>query len=268
MKARGWCALLLLAAAGCKSAGPKAGSVTAAVGPTFLQSYVGQNRILVGQGDERNVAVRAGDDRVSGDCDVAVGIERAAFDKGGLRLSLSRLGRPRVEGAKPAKESCGSMPAGITLSLSDLSGQEPEAVETALSRILPTPEAYLAARGVSFDRPLESALGPVAAAEGIAAPGDERMLGRRVKVWPRRLLWVDAEYHDLSGKVRRAVELDFDAVVGVDGRLREPRLQTFIGATQEALVKRSLSVWRYEPAQGDGQPVAARVGGRMILRVY
>jgi len=267
MRARGCCALLLLAASGCKSGGPRTAGPAAPVAPAFLDSYVGQNRILLGQGDQRNVGVRAGDQRPSGDCDVAVGIERAAFDRGALRLSLSRLGRPRFDGGKPGKDSCGSMPAGITLTLSDLPGQEAE-VEAALARILPTPEAYLAARGVSFDQPLEPALGPVAAAEGIAAAADERMLGRRVKVWPRRLLWVDAEYKDMSGKGRRALELDFVGVVGADGRLRDPRLQTFLGSTQDALVKRSLSVWRYEPAQSEGQPVAARIGGRLMLRVY
>jgi hypothetical protein len=260
--------MLLLGAAGCRTSGPWATAPPGPEAPSFLQSYVGQNRILLGQGDQRNVSAQAGDPRVSGDCDVAVGVDGAAFDKGTLTLRLTRLGRPKVEGGKPARSSCRSMPAGITLALSDLSGQDPAAVEAALAKILPTPETYLADHGVAFDRPLESALGPIAAAEGIAAPGDERMLGRGVKVWPRRLLRVDAEYRGVSGKARRGVELDFVAVVGVDGRLRQTQLATFLGSSQDTLVQRALAVWRFEPAQKDGRPVAARIADRLILRVY
>jgi hypothetical protein len=108
----------------------------------------------------------------------------------------------------------------------------------------------------------------VAAAEGIAASSEERMLGRKVTAWPRRVLWVDAEFHDLTGKVRRAVELDFGTVVGVDGRLYQPQLSTFLGSTQEELVKRAFTLWRFEPARTDEKPVAARVAGRMTLRIY
>src|SRR5207245_9191779 len=87
----------------------------------------------------------------------------------------------------------------------------------------PTPEGYLRAYGVAFDLP--SAGEPaVAASNETNAPDEERRLGRRVTSWPRKLFWVDPIYRDPRHVVRHEGEVEFEAVVGADGRLYRPRV--------------------------------------------
>jgi hypothetical protein len=78
---------------------------------------------------------------------------------------------------------------------------------------------------------------------------------------------VDAYYHDPAGRVRYEGELEFEATVGRDGRLQDPRMKTSLAAPQQKVVLLALSLWRYEPALEGPHPVSAPLESRLVLRI-
>jgi hypothetical protein len=97
-------------------------------------------------------------------------------------------------------------------------------LDARLEAALQTPEAYLAAKGVSFELSPAELPGEIAS-RGSDGPAAEISLGRRVSAWPEPLLELEVWYGDPSGRVRHLGQVEVDAVVGVDGRLHrvEPR---------------------------------------------
>jgi hypothetical protein len=263
---RGALALGLLgaAAAGCRTAKPQAPSAAPAPGTDVVRAYVGEARILIHRGDEQSVAVRKGE-ALPGDCDVAVVVRSAALDKGAARFSLEMLGRPN---AGRAPKCGGATPSGIALGVSGFAADESaESLKAALDAVLQTPEAYLKSKGTAFD------LAPGPDEKEVANPdptasADERSLARKVTVWPKKLLSVDALYHDPTGRIRQESEMEFDAVVGTDGRLHHPHLKAGLGESHETVALRALGLWRFEPARMGDKPVAARLAARLVLRIY
>jgi hypothetical protein len=94
------------------------------------------------------------------------------------------------------------------------------------------------------------------------------VLGRKVKAWPKVLLSVSPYVRAPSGRLRQESEVEFDAVVGTDGRVHDPTLKTTLSEAHQAVVLSALSRWRYEPARTADTPVAARISSRLNLRIY
>jgi hypothetical protein len=246
--------------------GPKRPPAPPAGPPTdFLSSYVGQQRILRYQADRERVLVKKKDPaQLSGACDAAVQVRSAVLEKGAPRLVLETLGAPNVEKARPR---CKAFPATITLSLTGYESDLPAQVVGRLDQILPAPEGYLRAYGVPFD--LASDAEPaVAASSQTNAPDEERRLGRRVTTWPRKLLWVDPAYRDPRHAVRHEGEVEFEAVVGADGRLYRPRILGGLDKAHMAAIERVLPMWRFEPARAGKDAVPAHLASRLVFRIY
>jgi hypothetical protein len=244
------------AGAGCRSAGPR--TPTAATGPRVdtAAPLVGQMRIYRHRGDDARASVKRQDLRsLSGDCDVVVEVRQARVERGTATLALEMLGRPRVARRGARQERCGNDQPQLTLNVSGVDASSAAALESALADVLQTPEAYLRAHSVTFDLPPSSAP---------QEPPGEHVLTRK----PERLLWVDAIQHDPRGRVHHEGEVEFTAVVGADGRLREPRLTTGLSESQERGVLRVMPLWRFQPARRGDAVVAARVTDRLVFRIY
>jgi hypothetical protein len=170
------------------------------------------------------------------------------------------IGRPRLVRRGAHQERCGNDQADITLSVS---GFDPAArtadLEGGLADVLQTPEEYLRAHAVKFDAPAAAA----ASAQAAAAMPDHQLTRK-----PTRLLWVDAITRDPRGKIHHEAEVEFDAVVGPDGRLREPHLSTGLSEEHEKRILRVLPLWRFDPARKGADPAAARVSERMVFRIF
>ena len=248
-----------LPACATKSKAPAAGP-----GTDFLRAYVGQQRILRFQGDRERVTVRKRDaPRLRGACDVAVEVKSAALDKGSPRLALETIGTPNTESARPR---CGTVPPRITLALTGYERDAAGVVAGRIEQVLPTPEQYLRAYGVTFD--LAAAPEPKVAASTphhVNSTDDERRLERRVTAWPRKLFWVDPTLRD--PRVRHEGEVEFEAVVGADGRLYRPAIHGGLDARHVAAIERVLPMWRFEPARAGKDPVPAYHTGRMVFRI-
>jgi hypothetical protein len=247
----------------CKSAAPKA-PAPAPVPPDALRSYVDQVRILPHRGDERALTLDA-NASLAGECDVAVRVRTAAFEKGSVRFGLETIGTPRA-GSRVAR--CQRLHPGSQLTLTGFGDSfDPDTVAQRVDAVLQTPEAYLAAQGLTFDLAAGSPPVEVASSEPDADQG-ERSLARKVTTWPKALLAVDTLYHDASERVRYEGEVALVAIVGTDGRLYQPRLKGSLDETHQAAVRRVLTLWRFEPARLGDAPVAARVPLRTALKIF
>jgi hypothetical protein len=247
--------------AGCQSGRPKTGSAVPA-GPDPLRPYVGDVRVLRAKADEKSVTVAA-NKRLSGECDMAVRVRGAGFQKGGALFTLETIGRPAVGGREPRcrtiQPTVQLLFAGLSPAASDLS--------TRVNAVLMTPEAYLVSKGVAFDRSKAETPKEIASPD-VLARAPEAVLGRKVKAWPKLLLSVSPYVHAPSGRLRQESEVEFDAVVGTDGRVYDPLLKTTLSQAHQDVVLSALSRWRYEPARTADAPVAARVSSRLNLRLY
>jgi hypothetical protein len=262
---RSWYVPLALAILlpGCQSA-PKTPPAPPGPPPELLRSYEGALRVLPHQGDVRALTLAAGQ-RLAGTCDVAVRVRSVGFGGGEARFGLETVGQPRVG---ESGVTCRRTEPAIQLALTGFpSGPPTPEVTARIDEALLTPEAYLRARGTAFDRaPAEA---PAEAASQLTDANDgERKLARQVVAWPRVLLSVDPARPAARERPRYERLVDFEAVVGTDGRLHRPLVKTTLDAALERAVLDALSFWRLEPARRADGPVAARVALQLTLRVY
>jgi len=257
--------LLLLAVLlpACQTA-PKTPPATPGPPPELLRPYEGALRVLPHRGDVKALTLKAGQG-LAGTCDVAVRVRSVAFDKGEARFALETVGQPKVG---EHGVTCKRTEPAIQLVLTGFpSGPVTPGVTARIDEALLTPEAYLKAKGTAFDRPPGEAPAEVASQLTDATDG-ERKLARRVVAWPRVLLSVDPAQPAPKGRAHYERLVDFEAVVGTDGRLHRPQMKTTLDAALERGVLDALPFWRLKPARRADAPVAARVGLRTVLRVY
>jgi len=259
---------LLAVLAGCRTGGGPAVRPATEPPPEFVQSYVGQKRILLHAKDESRLTLtRADTAGRKAACASAVEVKRATWSGGALRMDLEHLGRVVIDG-KPAP-GCGAPPTAYGLAVSGFEGGDgAEAVEESLAKVLPTPEAFLSARGVTFDRAAVNDPGTAATKDVPGSTAEERSLGRKVTTWPKTLLSVSPEVLVGRKEMRRESEVEFDGVVGPDGRLHRIKVTTPLSDSHVALVERALALWRFEPAASADGPVAAKTALRTAFRIY
>lgn len=251
---------LVLPACAAKSKGPAVGA-----GTDYLRAYVGQQRVLRFQGDQEKVALKMKDrPQLPGACDAAVEVRSAVAEKGGARLALESLG---AAGAEKAHPRCRHIPATITLSLTGFGGDS-RALAGRLDQVLPTPEGYLRAYGVPFDRPAGSE--PALAASSVnqmTATDQERRLEGRLTAPPRKVFWVDPIYRDPRHAVQYEGEVEVEGVVGADGRLYRTHVRGSLDKAHIAAVQRVLPMWRFEPARTGKDVTPAHVLSRLVFRI-
>jgi hypothetical protein len=182
-----------------------------------------------------------------------------------VQLRLEHLGQPRSEGWRGrCRRQVPEVALRITGFPPDASA---DAVRSVIGRLLQTPEAWLAVRGIRFDLPPSPEAPKLAADRSTVAAEAEMRLARDVTRWPRRLLWIEPAYSH-PGKVKHEGELEIAAIVGPDGRIYRPQVKTPLDVAHERLIERSFALWRFEPARKGSEPVAARVTERTVFRVY
>jgi hypothetical protein len=264
-------ALALALQTACRSAG---GPTPPAVGTGPLadagRALAGQHRILRFDGKKKAVSLKMQDASTrTGPCDLAVEIKSAVFSGGSARFALEPVGQPRLEGQareKRGKRSpCRDFPAETTLALTGLEGNSAEKLTAEAGRVLLTVEDYLKAHGVRFDRPAGADSKEIADPALTATPEEQRV-ARAVTAKPRRLLAIDPVYRS-PNKVRYEGQVELVAVVGVDGRLHQPRVTTTLD-DHAPRVLRVLPLWRYEPARRGDEPVAMRLTEKAVFRIF
>jgi hypothetical protein len=144
------CLALAVSLSGCRSGGRTAPQGPAAPLPDFLNAYVGQRRVLLGEGEARTITRGKGTATAKGACDVAVEIQRVTLGASGLRLAVETLGAPRIGGARAGK-GCSKVPHFRNVDVDGVSaGTPPDQVAAALDPLLATPSRC---RRWRLDRP-------------------------------------------------------------------------------------------------------------------
>jgi hypothetical protein len=272
---------------GCRSAGPAPPRTTGPVRVDPLSGWVGQTRFLRHRGDRGKWNVKRQDLRsASGTCDVAVEVRQARFDRGTVMFTMDMIGRPRLVRRGARQERCGDDQPQITM---NIAGFDPAAstseLEAALAEVLYTPETYLRSYAVPYEPPAPAAAKPepprpkeTGKAEAprvdqtsykvealkVDVPVGEHHLTKKAA----RVLWVDAIARDPAGRISHEAEVEFNAVVGSDGRVHNPRLSTALSEDHERRILRVLPLWRFEPARRGADAAAAAVIERMVFRIY
>jgi hypothetical protein len=255
--------LLALLAAACKAGGPKV-PPGAPLPANLLRPYEGELRILRHQGDQKSVKAKV-QERLGGDCDVAVRIGSAGFEKRTARFSLETIGLPSVNGQEPR---CKRLQPRIQLAITGFPADPAAAdVLAQVEERLQTPETYLRAKGGQFGLPPGKAPDEVAS-ELLDANREERALARVTTAWPKVLLSVNPVNRAPSKRVRQQGVVEFEALVGTDGRLYRPLLKASVGDANEATVMSAFSFWRFAPARRGDALVGARVPLRLVLHIY
>jgi hypothetical protein len=264
-------AVILAAALGaCRTGGDKTAKAPAGPEtPDFVRALVGQQRILLSGGESRAVSRKVGAPAPHPDaCDAAVEIRQASLEGGTLRFSVAHLGEPRIDGVAPRRGKPCAVSPETAVTVSGLApGSDVTVVEQEIDRVLQTPDSYLASAGKNVTRPTEFVEGIAATGVGVSS-APERNLARQVTTWPKRLLWIDVTAPAPKKGMRREVEVEVAGVVGPDGRLSEPKVTTPLNEEHAAVVKRSLGLWRFDPARAGEKAIAARTASRLALRMY
>jgi hypothetical protein len=232
---------------------------------------VGQLRIVPFDGRKKAVSLKIEDStRASAPCNVAVEVKSAVFGGGSARFTLQAIGQPRLQGlareATGKKGSCREFPVETSLVISGLRGTSAEQLSLEVSKVLLTVEGYLQVHGIRFDRPAGTEPTEVADAAPTSS-GEAQRLARSITAVERRLLAIDPVYRAPNRKLRYEGLVEFDAVVGVDGRLYRPRLTTPLGDHGERALG-VLPLWRYEPAHHGKQPIAVRIDEKLVFRIF
>jgi len=257
----------LAALAACRPARGPQGVPAGGVAADLSRLYQGQARILPGLADRSKISHVRGRALDKGDCDVGVLITSAMLSGDKARFTLEPVGLPQIEG-QPARHKCGKPPGEYVVVISDLDVHgTTSAVTDEVDRVLQTPERYLTEHGVSFALKAVANRGPVADKQLKATP-EEHMLARSLTTQVQRLLSVAPLRRDDRKRVRYSGEIEFEAVVGVDGRLRDLQLPGAFEVYADRIQK-ALDLWRYQPAKRGDQPVAYRIGQeRTVFNVY
>jgi hypothetical protein len=256
---------VVAATAACRSAGPQKPAGPAAP-PDFARSYVGQTGILRYHGDQAKWSLdRGAAEKQSGECDVAVQVRDASFQKGAMQLQMETLGEPRLEGWR---SRCKHHAPEVALKITGFRPDEPaSAITTSVARVFATPEAWLGAHRLKFDLP-QGAEPKLAADRSTVAKEPEMRLARGVTTWPKRLLWVETSYADPKHRVHHEGEIEVAGIVGADGRFYAGQVTTPLEDRHQQHILRAFPIWRFEPARKGTEPVAARTSERSVLRIY
>jgi hypothetical protein len=252
---------------GCHPARGPQGVPSAGAAADLAKAYQGQARILPGLAEKSKISHARGAALEKGSCDMGVLVTSAALSGGTARFTLEPIGLPRIE-QQPAARKCSKPPREYQLVISGLdSGGSIADLKEEVDRVLQTPERYLTEHGVSFALKAAGSRGPVADKQLKATP-EERMLARTVTTPHQRLLSVAPLRRDDRKRVHYAGEVEFEAVVGVDGRLYDIQLPGAFETHADRILK-ALDLWRYQPARRGDQPVAYRISQeRTVFNVY
>lgn len=220
----------------------------------LVQSYVGQKRILRHAREKKTWKLKWEKlAKLKGGRDAAVEIVDAAFSDTAIRFRLAFIGTALVPRPKKSGEyrvdTLKSAPAEVILS------RVPASIDSAillteLDRVLQTAEVYLEAHGLSF--PAQRSADPN---EPVLRWDSDNSMPANAKR-EKLLLQVMPYEKDAEWMARNQPEVEAEFIVGSDGRVRHPRVVKGAGTRYAQELLRALDLWRFEPAQLDGRPVA------------
>jgi Gram-negative bacterial TonB protein C-terminal len=212
----------------------------------YLQSLAGQKLILRHFGDVKEARVNKNAlAKVKGTCDVAVQVHEAVWQRKRVRLQWSEIGSPRIAG-KPGRVCRKTIVySDGTVEISGFKEDETaSSLAASLAMVLQTPEQYLAAAGIQFDRAPE--------------PDSETAVPRPEQPFtnPKPLLSVDPAFSEEARRSKYQGALAISLYVGTDGRIHRPNVTRKLGYGLDEMALNVLPLWRFEPARKEDKSIA------------
>jgi TonB family protein len=212
----------------------------------YLKTYASRQFLLreYGGQDETIKVKKENATKYKGLCDVAIEVHDARLAKQNLEFKVevdgfvTRVGTTQLACPHPSQQT-------KTVIISGLRGQETQAdLENAISHVLLSPDAYLDSYGVSAIPQVDDPETPVITRVPIGGTG------------PRLVLSVNPTYPAGFRQAGVSAQVAIGIIIGRDGRVHEPMILHGTGSAFDTPMLRVLPLWRYMPAQQDGQPVA------------
>ncbi len=223
-----------------------------------LTSLVGQQFLFPKIGNEAKVHIRKDQiGRIKGSCDIAVQVSSINLTDGIAHLRLDNIGIPMI----PSQPYLNKCPSGAKRNINlEISGFGPNdsgpSVLASIGEVLLTSERYLSYRRLvySFD--------------SRGATSGEPSSTEKPDVPPIALLTINADNTELARAQRHSGAVLISVIVGKDGRAHSPKITRPLGLGLDENVLRVLPLWRFQPAQKDGKPVAFRVTVETSFRQF
>lgn len=245
--------LLLSVASFCQS--PQEAAPKTQTPGEYLQSLSGQKLLMLQFGDADHSKVKKSDlHKVKISCDLAVQIQSVRYKEGEVTFDWVQIGAPQA--GKNFPHNCRDRVYHDhgTLTITQLAPDETAtSLAESVSKVLQTPEQYLATEGVPFNlQPKPDAQKPVS---GTLIP-------------PKPLLMIDGAFSQqaLRSKYAGAVTISF--TVGIDGIAHQPKISRPLGMGLDEQALAVLPLWRFQPGSKDGKPVAASLNIEMEFNLY
>ena len=222
----------------------------------LLHAMIGQKLLMRHFGDLKDTKVKKKDLTSSKEnCDIAIQIKDATWDKGKALFVWEDIGTPYMPG-KP-RGVCHNVYNEGTLTITGFAADEPAtSLADSLRKVLQTPEQFLEAAGISFTLPPEPDLpGEVGIPEKPFTPA-------------KPLFIVDATFSEQARKNKYQGNLAVVFYVGTDGRAHNPKIYHPLGMGLDEQALNVVSMWRFEPARKLDQPVPARMSIETSFNLY
>jgi len=222
----------------------------------LLHAMIGQKLLMRHFGDSKDTKVNKKDlTNPKENCDIAIQIKDATWDKGKALFVWEDIGTPYMPG-KP-RGVCHNVYEDGTLTIMGFAADEPAtALSDSLGKVLQTPEQFLEAAGISFTLPQEPDLpGEVGTPEKPFTPA-------------KPLFIVDATFNEKARKSKYQGTVAVIFYVGTDGRAHNPKINHPLGMGLDEQALNVVSMWRFEPARQLDQPVPARMSIETSFNLY
>jgi len=245
--------LLLSVASLCQS--PQEAAPKTQTPEEYLHSLSGQKLLMLHFGDADHSKVKKSDlHKVKISCDLAVQIQAVRYKDQEVTFDWVQIGTPQAE--KNFPRNCRDRVSHDrgTLTITQLAPDETAAsLAESVSKVLQTPEQYLATKGVPFNLPPKT---------------DGQKLVSGTLIPPRALLMIDGAFSQqaLRSKYAGAVTISF--TVGTDGLAHQPKITRPLGMGLDEQALAVLPLWRFQPGSKDGKPVAASLNVEMEFSLY
>src|SRR6266481_2954088 len=213
----------------------------------ILKATAGEKLIFLQFGDADKTKLKKNDlNKVKISCDIVVQIKEASQHKDTVTIAWANIGRPVLWGKNMPRACRDNMSHdnGVLVIAGFAPDETADSLAASLSKILQTPEQYLATAGIIFDLPADPEI-----------PG--RITTPFATEKPKSLFSVDPAYSEEARKSKYKGMLVITFYVGTDGRVHQPTISHPLGMGLDQQALNVLPLWRFRPAHNADKPVAA-----------
>lgn len=245
--------VLLSVASFCQS--PQATAPNTQTPEEYLHSLSGQKLLMLQFGDADHSKVKKSDlHKVKISCDLAVQIQAVRYKKQEVTFDWVQIGTPQADKNFPHNCRDRVDHKRGTLTITQLAPDETAtSLAESISKVLQTPEQYLATEGVPFPLPPKP-------------DGQKPVSGTLIP--PRPLLWIDAAFSQQALRSKYAGSVTISFIVGTDGLAHQPKITRPLGMGLDEQALAVLPLWRFQPGSKDGKPAALNLNIEMEFNLY